>query len=68
MMYIMAPAMFESLKEISGFVDANGNTYIEHICIIFNSELTVEQKQHIKTKKNAKEALNYLKTIINYTH
>ena len=65
--YLMRPSLFESLKLVNGFKDSNGNAYTDHICIIFNSFLSTEQKKIIKSK-DTQEALDYLKTIVKYTH
>ena len=65
--YIMRPSLFENLKLVSGFTNSNGHIYTDHICIIFNSFLSTEQKKIIKSK-NTQEALDYLKTIVKYTH
>jgi len=59
--------MFYSLSSISGFSHMNGGTYAEHICIIFDSQLTEEQKKKIKSM-NMQDALDYLGTIVKYTH
>ena len=67
-LYLMPPSMFENLKSVSGFTNLNGKTYTEHICIIFKEKLTEQQKKSIMSKKNSKEALDYLNTIISYTH
>jgi len=67
-LYIMTPAMFEELKSVSGFTTANGNTYKAHICIIFSSTLTDEQKINIMNKTTCENALKYLETITQYTH
>ena len=66
--YIMHPDSFEKLKNVSGFIKLNGNNYQEHICIILNKYLSIDQKKYIREKKNIYEALAYLKTIINFTH
>ena len=67
--YLMTPKLFRSLAAcVSGFTNMNGNTYMEHICIIFDKKLTDNQKTIIKDKKNELEALDYLGTIMNYTH
>ncbi len=67
-LYIMTPALFENLKSVNGFTNLNGNTYKEHICIIFSSALTDEQKINIINKTTCDDALKYLGTIIQYTH
>ena len=67
--YIMFPNMFYSLSSIRGFSHMNGGTYTEHICIIFDSQLTEEQKKKIKSmNKFPQRALDYLGTIVKYTH
>ena len=67
-LYIMSSSLFENLKCVNGFTDMNGKTYMEHICIIFKEKLTENQKNVIMSKKNTDDALNYLSTIIYYTH
>ena len=66
--FIMHPNLFESLKNVQGFTNLNGNNYFEHICIIFEDKLLKEQKEHIKQTNDVKKALEYLTTIIPYTH
>jgi len=67
-LYIMPPDLFEHLKNVRGFTDKNGTTYIEHICIRFNTHLTDDQQKKIKSQKSIHDALNSLKEIINFTH
>jgi len=67
-LYIMTPALFENLKSVNGFTNLHGNTYKEHICIIFSSTLTDEQKINIMNKTTCENALKYLETITQYTH
>ncbi len=64
--YIMTPELFGGLKHVSGFTNLNGNTYTEHICIIFNEILSEDQKKTIMSMATNK-ALEYLKTIVDYT-
>jgi len=66
--YIMTPDMFEDLKSVNGFTEMNGRTYSHHICLIFKEKLTEEQEKKILTESNNEKALEYLKTIVNYTH
>ena len=63
--YLMHPNLFASLKSVHGFTSMNGETYPQHICIIFKNHLTEEQKKEIMKKKTA-EALTYLKTVITH--
>ena len=44
--YIMAPELFGGLKHVSGFTNLNGNTYTEHICIIFNENSIRRSKKN----------------------
>ena len=67
-LYIMTPTMFENLKSVCGFTNMNGETYMAHICIIFDKRLTDDQKKIIMKETNIGETLKYLKTIVNYTH
>ena len=46
----------------------NGETYSEHICILFDSQLTENQKEKIKSEQTTQIALDYLGTIVEYTH
>ena len=55
--YIMTPERFKSLNTfLPCFKKFNGNTYPEHICIIFNKRLSEKHKQSILTK-NTEEAV-----------
>lgn len=62
----MSENLFNSLQSVRGFADANGKTYQEHICLIF--DLSPEQKTTIMSKDTAAAALKYLSTIADYTH
>jgi len=64
----MTADMFNHLKKVSGFTWMNGKTYPEHICIIFDSHLTENQKEKIKGEEKTDIALDYLGTIVEYTH
>ena len=66
--YIMTPYMFNNLKNVSGFTGMNGETYSEHICILFDSQLSENQKEKIKSEQTPQVALDYLGTIVEYTH
>ena len=41
----MPPELFHELKFVNGFTKSNGETYIEHICIIFSKILSEDQKK-----------------------
>ena len=62
----MPPELFNELKYVNGFTKSNGKTYIEHICIIFSKILSEDQKK-ILMKMTEKKALEYLKTVVDYT-
>jgi hypothetical protein len=64
----MTEQLFDDLKYVHGFCNVNGETYRDHICIIFNRKLTDDQKKIIMSKNNSTEALAYLENIINFTH
>ena len=66
--YIMSPNLYNGLSSVQGFTDHNGKTYTEHICIIFKNKLTEMQKNNIKNQQTTAEALDYLKTIVDFTH
>ena len=66
MTYIMPETLFDSLQSVHGFADMNGNTYQEHICIIF--KLSPEHTKNIMAKDTGAIALEYLSTIASYTH
>jgi len=67
--YIMAKNAFQNLSFIRGFNNMNGNSYQEHITIIFEDRLTQEQKDEILSENDSDKALCMLKSYgINYTH
>lgn len=66
--YIMSPSLFQEMRQISGFNNMNGKTYSEHICIIFKDKLTDAQKQKIQEIEANEDALEYLGSIVKYTH
>ena len=68
MSYIMHPNLYYDLQNVAGFIELNGKTYQEHICIIFNNTLNDKQKNKIKNFSEDKDALSFLKTVIDFTH
>ena len=66
--YLMSPNIFHDLTQVRGFTEMNGKTYAKHICIIFDSQLTEDQKEKIKSKVTTQAALDYLRTLVKYTH
>ena len=66
--YLMSQNMYNELTHVSGFTEMNGGTYPEYICIILDSQLTNDQKEKFKSKTTIAEAMNYLGTIVDYTH
>lgn len=67
-LYIMSPALFDRLCNVMGFNDHNGNTYQEHILIIFPN-LDENTKNLILNTPDIDESLKVLNDNgINYTH
>ena len=61
--------LFKQLSNVRGFNNLNGNTYQEHITIIFDKILTNSQKTIILRESTGGEALNMLDIFgIKYTH
>lgn len=58
MEYIMAPEMYYSLTRVSGFTECNGETYKEHILIIFNDKLSEKERLYILEAGSDDEALS----------
>ena len=67
--YIMHPTLHTELSSVHGFTNLNGDNYMEHICIIFDKELTSDQKFKILRCSNSTQALKKLQSFgIKYTH
>ena len=66
--YIMRPDQFKELLQVLNFTRFNGETYFEHICIIFNDKLTDAQKKAIREMTDEAEALKYVGSITTYSH
>ena len=65
----MSPELYNNLTYVHGFIDKNGKTYQEHITIIFEDNLTNNQKEEILATKEIPNALNLLHIYdIKYTH
>ena len=62
----MAPEMYYSLCNVRGFTECNGETYKEHIIIIFEKLLDEETRLKIIDAKNDEEALKLIP--FSYTH
>ena len=60
MHYIMSPDLFNSLCNVRGFTSCNGETYKEHIIIIFEKLLDEETRLKIIDAKNDEEALKLI--------
>ncbi len=56
----MAPEMYRSLKCVRGFTDLNGDTYKEHILIIFKEFLTEKDRKRVIGSRNDEQALKSL--------
>lgn len=68
MEYIMSPGLFNTLSNVRGFNDMNGNNYQQHINIIFDNRLNSEEKSNILNLSDRK-ALVYLHNLgIEFTH
>lgn len=69
MNYIMKEEMFNQLSFVTGFNRLNGDTYQQHITIIFKDKLNENQKNTILNQVSGKDALKILNQFnINYTH
>jgi len=66
--YLMSQGQFNNLSTVRGFNDLNGNSYQEHICIILDEYLNNDQCTKIKNFQHIENALNFLATIVSYTH
>ena len=66
MHYLMSPDLYNSLINIRGFTDMNGETYQKHIIIILGEFLSNEVKEKILKTDNIDEALKLIN--ISYTH
>lgn len=67
--YIMKPTLFNNLCNVHGFCNMNGNTYQEHITIIFKDKLNKIQKSIILNVDTPSNALEKLKEYdIDFTH
>ena len=66
MEYIMTTELFNSLCNVRGFNDINGQTYNEHIIIILGNLLDEETKESILKSETSAEALKLLP--FEYTH
>ena len=62
----MTPEMYYSLKCVRGFTECNGETYKEHIIIIFDKLLDEETRLKIIEAKTDEEALKLIP--FPYTH
>ena len=60
MRYIMSPEMYYSLKCVKGFTDLNGETYKEHILIIFKEFLTEKDRKRVIGSGSDEKALKSL--------
>tara|TARA_B100000123_G_C25471364_1_gene314937 strand:- start:250 stop:468 length:219 start_codon:yes stop_codon:yes gene_type:complete len=60
MRYIMPPEMYYSLKCVKGFTDLNGETYKEHILIIFKEFLTEKDRKRVIGSRTDEQALKSL--------
>ena len=58
--YIMSHEMYQSLSHVRGFINMNGNSYQEHICIILSNLLTSDQKESIINTETYTGALNLI--------
>jgi hypothetical protein len=66
MEYIMPPEMYYSLCNVRGFTEWNGETYKEHIIIIFDKLLDEETRLKIIDAKSDEDALKLIP--FHYTH
>ena len=67
--YMMHPKIHKDLSGINGFTNLNGDSYMKHICIIFDKELNSQQKIKILECKTTKQALYKLCLFgYSYTH
>ena len=65
----MKEEMFNQLSFVAGFNRLNGDTYQQHITIIFKDKLNETQKNTILNQVSGKDALNLLTTFnISYKH
>ncbi len=56
----MPPEMYYSLKCVKGFTDLNGETYKEHILIIFKEFLTEKDRKRVIGSRTDEQALKSL--------
>ena len=67
MTYVMHEEMFESLLQVNGFANLNGQTYQQHLVIIL--KLEGEIKKEVLESKSIEDAKNILKKYdIEFTH
>ena len=66
MHYLMSPDLYNSLTNVHGFTDMNGETYQKHIIIILGEFLSNEVKEKILNTDNIEEALKLIN--VPYTH
>ena len=64
----MHPSMYYSLKCVRGFTDLNGETYKEHILIIFKEFLTEKDRKKVISARNDELALKSLPFEITHEH
>tara|TARA_B100001093_G_C25911324_1_gene628682 strand:+ start:190 stop:411 length:222 start_codon:yes stop_codon:yes gene_type:complete len=56
----MPPEMYYSLKSVRGFSNLNGDTYKEHILIIFKEFLTEKDRKRVIGSSSDEKALKSL--------
>ena len=67
MTYVMHEQMFESLLQVNGFANINGQTYQQHLVIILKLEGDI--KKEVLESDSAEDAKNILKKYeIEFTH
>lgn len=67
MTYVMHEDMFESLLQVNGFANLNGQTYQQHLVIIL--KLAGDIKKEVLESESVKDAKDILKKYdIEFTH
>lgn len=67
--YLMTPHLHKDLKQVNGFTNLNGDTYMIYIIIVLDKYLSSQQKIKIIECNSETQALNKLKSFgIKFTH